>query len=311
MVYFVFDLDQTLADLEDADYKTITTYKNNSELYPKLVKEYAERETGPDPIGLLRFGLVRSPFLPPGFKPYMEQILQLKQLGICQGVIIYSNNGCLECLHFVKDVIHMILGVNDLFCQCIHRKYPGRPYSQIGNPPKTWTELKMLVETANTSCAINRFVPENVVFFDDLPDHKLRLQPRLTYVTVLPYKNIRSDSEHAVELRDIIRNQLQDIAKQNNINYTAMNDTSFINLYNMKVLESDARTIQTILNRYTSSDTPFSSTAPSSASPASPASFTSPSVGGKHYNYTLNNRLKQKKQQRKRKYKKNSRKHKK
>jgi hypothetical protein len=206
MVYFVFDLDQTLVDIGESLYnKLYTIHKTKSnEIYQSFVYECAEQETGSNPIGLLRPGLVQSPFLPEGFVPYMDQILALYQKGICQGVILYSNNGYLPCLTFIKDLIHTILNIETPFiCQCIHRSYPGRPKSN--DPSKTWEELHRIVtnlDDPNNFCTIANFEPSNVVMFDDRPDHLIRSELGANYIHVAPY-TIKSNREQFLE-KDII-----------------------------------------------------------------------------------------------------------
>jgi hypothetical protein len=279
MVYFVFDLDLTLADIDTKLYNNIQLHTNKyamEEDYFSFVSECAEQEISENPIGFLRPGLVQSLLLPLDFKPYMEQILDLKKKGICQGVIIYSNNGSLNCLHFIRDVIHLILGVNDLICHCIHRTYQGRP--RTGDPAKTWNELKTILNNSNNSnnsCAIYNLEPSNVVFFDDRSDHQIRNELDIydNYIIVDAYHNVRID-------KSIIKQY-----QQTNPN---LNDTMFISNYIKMILNYDKNTFQEALDRFV-----FSNASP---------------TGGRRYNYTLNNKLKQKKQQRKRKYKKYSRK---
>jgi hypothetical protein len=202
MVYFVFDLDQTLVDIGDQLFTKLYRLQklNSNELYQSFVYECADQETGSNPIGFLRPGLVRSPFLPEGFIPYMDQILALYQKGICQGVILYSNNGFLPCLTFIKDLIHTILNIDTpLICQCIHRSYPGRPKSD--DPSKTWEELHRLVTNPNdpeNTCTIHNFELSNVIMFDDRPDHIIRHELGANYIHVAPY-TIKSNREQYLE----------------------------------------------------------------------------------------------------------------
>ena len=282
MVYFVFDLDLTLADIGNQLYNEIYNLQKMPEEYAAFVQTCAKKETSDDPMGFLRIGLVRSPLLPASFKPYMEQLLSLKQKGICQGVIMYSNNGYLPCLHFVRDVIHTILGVNDLFCHCIHRLYPGRPRG--GDPAKTWDELKQIMETntdpANT-CKVENFTPSNVLFFDDRHDHKIRTELGTNYIVVYPYENLYGPG--SANTLNTMREATYAAMNKNidNIQFL-LDDSVLIRMYLTKVFQSDTSTIQAAIDRASSLSTSIQ--------------------GGYKYSYTMKNRLKQKKQQRKHKY---------
>jgi len=287
MVYFVFDLDLTLADIDSSLYDTLYNLEDNYEEYTSFVTSCAEKETSAYPLGFLRTGLVRSPFLPSGFTPYMEQILTLKTQGICQGVIIYSNNGYLGCLTFVRDVIHTILGVNDLICHCIHRTYPSRPKN--GDPAKTWKELTSILTSKDdpkNTCVIENLEPSNVLFFDDRPNHKIRNELQSNYITVYPYENLRDPS--STDKLNTMRTAVYSAMEPNNNNVSfLMDDSILIKLYTKKLLESDTNTIQSAINRFTK---------------------VSPTIqGGRHTQYTVRNRIKQKKQQRKHKYSKKQR----
>jgi len=281
MVYFVFDLDLTLADIGNQLYTQIYELQKKPEEYAAFVQSCAEKETSNTPMGFLRIGLVRSPVLPADFKPYMEQILSLKQKGICQGVIMYSNNGYLPCLYFVRDVLHTILGVNDLFCHCIHRLYPGRPRG--GDPAKTWEELKQIIESKNdpaNTCIVENFTPSNVLFFDDRHDHKIRTELGGNYIVVYPYQNLYGpDSANTL---NTMREATYAAMNKNNDNIRFITDDSIlIRMYLTAVLRSDSSTIQVAIDRSSSSTN---------------------TKGGYRYSYTMKNRLKQKKQQRKHKY---------
>jgi hypothetical protein len=227
----VFDLDATLADLSHIQHTIMS--KNTREDYTNYVYECAMKEISNTPIGFLRPGLVKTSFLPLDFTPYMEQILELKRKGICQGVIIYSNNDLLKSLRFVRDVIHVILGVNDLFCHCIHRTYPGR--KQEYNPPKTWIELKSLLENQtdiNNHCDISDFEPSNVIFFDDIV-HSIQNELGDNYIQVDEYNNIFYNT---TQTRDFLYHRYMHIIDQDldtiqdAIDYASdMNNTMNIN----------------------------------------------------------------------------------
>jgi len=202
MVYFVFDLDLTLADISDEEYTRLDTIydspvHNRLAQYTDFVESIAEQEIyrGTNTSGTYN-GLLRPTTL-----IFMKQIYTLYKQGLCQGVILYSNNRDLRNLHFVRDIIlsclYDSLGNSEeiylekFFCLCIHRLYPGRPQT-TDNPPKTWTELQSIMLNNKEACGIvdNRLSPSDIYFFDDMtPVHAIVKElPSNQYVKVLPYQ---------------------------------------------------------------------------------------------------------------------------
>jgi len=190
MVYFVFDLDSTLADiapvyfyLELLKRLESTSYNMGIIAYKHFVDVILERETNlRNPLYILR----------PRILDIFTDIYGLKQMRRCEGVVIYSNNGYLPCLEFVRDLIEQFLGVKKLICTCVYLRDKDRK----DGSKKTWRDLKrILVDRCDANPSLG---PESVVFFDDLPDHVLRNQlPPENYIHVEAYNYTRTDESLA------------------------------------------------------------------------------------------------------------------
>jgi hypothetical protein len=198
MVYYVFDLDNTIGDfystyflVSDLRSDTISEHKQTilkppEEVIPNIRKAYkyfvhqiALREKSDKPIGLLR----------PGIIDIMKMINLQKFTGICKGVVLYSNNGNLETLEFARDIIHDILQTNNLILDCIHLYHPFRK-SEVRKinenaSPKKWATIQKIL-TEGKCKAINP-KPEEVVFFDDVLHSDIVLHLNLNYITFRPY----------------------------------------------------------------------------------------------------------------------------
>jgi hypothetical protein len=190
MYYFVFDLDETLAQVHSIFYflcdlrqQEIDQNSRASPLmlrsrldfaYWKFVELVAKQEDSDEPLGILR----------PGILEVMNQLKRLKRLGIVLNVVIYSNNGSLACLNFVRDVIHTIIQDNSLICDTIHRFRAGREYERVGLT-KTWGVLSKLLQTG--PCRALSLYPTQVFFFDDLIHPDLKYHLGYQYIHVKPY----------------------------------------------------------------------------------------------------------------------------
>jgi hypothetical protein len=190
MYYFVFDLDETLAQVHSVFYflcdlrqKEIDQNSRDPPLvlresldtaYWNFVKLVAQQETSDTPLGILR----------PGILEVMNQLKRLKRLNIVLNVVIYSNNGSLACLNFVRDVIHTVIQDNTLICDTIHRYRKGREYERIG-ATKTWGVLSELLQTG--PCRALSVYPSQVFFFDDLIHPNLKYHLGYQYIHVKPY----------------------------------------------------------------------------------------------------------------------------
>ena len=196
MVYYVFDLDNTIGDfyttfylVSDLRSDTISEHrqiilKPPEEIIPNIQKAYkyfvhqiAIREKSNNPIGLLR----------PGIIDIMKMINIQKLTGTCRGVILYSNNGNLETLEFARDIIHDALQTRTLILDCIHLHHPYRnkEVRKINEnaSPKKWATIQKIL-TEGKCKAINP-KPEEVVFFDDAMHTDIVLHLNLNYINFL------------------------------------------------------------------------------------------------------------------------------
>lgn len=158
-MYFVFDMDETIAQLYTMYYfiesLRLTTelhkeYKHKA--YKKFVRKILKEETSDKPLGILR----------PGILNVMSKLYELHKKGIVKGVIIYSNNGNLESVEFIRDLINKHVG-NKLIKECIHWYHPLRGRYKTN---KTWKELNnILMNGIYKDKNVNK---DNVYFFDDL-----------------------------------------------------------------------------------------------------------------------------------------------
>jgi len=184
MSYFVFDMDEAIAELYSVFYcitslrleETLKESNINTPLSPALekqlynayqlfVKKVLHEETSAKPLGIMR----------PGVLHIMKSLHRLKQSKKVAKVIIYSNNGNLQCLEFIRDVIHEYLGA-PLIAECVHRLHPLREESTIRYTPspagleKTWGNLRRVLIEGKAK-APSTLKASDVYFFDDL-DHR-------------------------------------------------------------------------------------------------------------------------------------------
>lgn len=218
MVYFVFDLDETLGNFDPVflflcDLKPETTIKNwrtipdslqeplNS-AYKFFVESIAQEEVSGQPLGIFR----------PGIFGIMQRLQQINAK-----VVIYSNNGHLSNLEFARNVIHTYLGVSDLICDCIdwHREGREEEHTQpinIGAARKTWSVLSKLLKEGPCQ-AEDTLEPEDVFFFDDLDHRDLQatLGPRYIkvpgYSFTPSYDRIAEIYSRAIHQSGILENQ--------------------------------------------------------------------------------------------------------
>jgi len=198
MVYYVFDLDNTIGDfystfflVSDLRSDTISEHRqimltppeeiipNIRAAYKYFVHHIAVKEKSDKPIGLLR----------PGMLDIMKMINVQKLTGTCKGVILYSNNGNLETLEFARDIIHDALQTHTLILDCIHlyhpfRKKELRKINENASPKKWATIQKILIEG---KCKAINPKPEEVVFFDDVLHTDIVLHLNLNYINFRPY----------------------------------------------------------------------------------------------------------------------------
>lgn len=197
MKYFVFDMDETLAELYSVYYfvaslrlQEILKEENRKLLAPefetslnkayrKFVSLISREESSNQPLGILR----------PGILQVMDKLNDLQRLGKIENVIIYSNNGHLQSLEFIRDVIHNYLGNSTLIKDCIHWNHPMRNEertSQVGAANKTWNVLRNIMIKGDCN-APEDLEPEDVCFFDDLDHRDLKAKLGQNYYQVPAY----------------------------------------------------------------------------------------------------------------------------
>jgi hypothetical protein len=197
MSYVVFDLDETMAQLYSVYYFIASLklkeyvgvnrayilsffpeslFEEQERAYRLFVKQILEEETSATPLGILR----------PGILEIMKQLNKLKRKGKVAHVMMYSNNGHLQSLEFVRDLIHLHVGNNTLISECIHRTHPLR--AQESNwMMKSWNTLRHIL--INGSCrTLENISPANVYFFDDLNHTDLQTHLAEQYYQVPAYR---------------------------------------------------------------------------------------------------------------------------
>ena len=194
MSYFIFDLDETLAEIYTVYYfvASLQTYPNMSKeltaslkkAYKKFVKKIVKDEIT-NPLGIVR----------PGILHVMKRLHELYKIGKVKNVIIYSNNGHLYTLEFIRDVINKFVGY-ELIRDCIHRYHPMRK-----NDTKTWHELEKII----TKGEATNLMQDDVYFFDDLEHEDLRINID-NYYKVPEYTFKASFDRIANIYRDVLSN---------------------------------------------------------------------------------------------------------
>jgi len=197
MSYFVFDLDETLANLSSVFYHIVTLKIRNyvvnqreymdlyfpNQLHQELEKAYdqfvnavLQQEQSDEPLGILRPGVLEA----------MTNLAKITQKQKCKGVVIYSNNSHLDSIQFVADLINRHVGM-ELIKECIPRFHPMRHEDNHTDMPlKTWQVLKRIL--VEGKCKASRFIePKDVYFFDDLRHMDLEIQLKERYYHVSPY----------------------------------------------------------------------------------------------------------------------------
>ena len=185
MAYFIFDLDETLAELYSVYYFATSLRLESSSLelnldkaYQYFVRDILLTEISSEPLGILR----------PGILGVMKKLKDLQKIGKIKNVLIYSNNGDIKSLEFIKDLIHLYVG-GGLIKECIHRNHHMRENERVNAPHlinKTWNVLRNIMINGNTRAATNLDV-RDVYFFDDLDHPDLRKKLGINYYKVPRY----------------------------------------------------------------------------------------------------------------------------
>ena len=185
MVYFIFDLDETLAELHSVYYFVTILHLESSLLalnldkaYQYFVRDILLTEISNEPLGILR----------PGILGVMKKLKDLQKQNKIKNVVIYSNNGDIKSLEFIKDLIHLYVG-GGLIKECIHRNHHMRADERVNGPQlinKTWNVLRNIMINGNTRAATN-LATTDVYFFDDLDHSDLRKKLGINYYKVPSY----------------------------------------------------------------------------------------------------------------------------
>jgi hypothetical protein len=155
--------------------------------YTTFVYAIAAREARVEPFGPQPFGILR-----PGILSVMRLLNSYKQSGLIDGVVIYSNNGALGTLHFIRDLIHAHVRNPNLICDCIHWGHKGRASERTstqGDAKKTWDVLKGILTNPEGPCkAPETLEPKDVYFVDDqIHPNLMETLPQGHYIHVPPY----------------------------------------------------------------------------------------------------------------------------
>jgi hypothetical protein len=197
MTYFVFDMDETLAELHSVYFFVASLRikeildENSIEITPALehslstaykifVHDILKQETASPPLGILR----------PGILQVMERLYNLQKQDKIKNVLIYSNNGHLQSLEFIRDLIHEHLKTDRLITDCIHWNHHMRAEERTNEPGaanKTWNVLKNIMINGVTAAQPLSVEPTNVYFFDDLYHKDLQQHLGLNYYKVPAY----------------------------------------------------------------------------------------------------------------------------
>ena len=182
-------MDETIAELYTMNYFIASLTLNNETMrnikipesltkslkisYNKFVKNILKEETS-NPLGILR----------PGILEVMSKLCELKKRGKVKHVIIYSNNGSLESIEFIRDLIHKHVGTK-IIKECIDWYHPMREKpANPSNANKTWREINTIL--THGKCKDANVKQEDVFFFDDLA-HKDLMKNLMHYYKVPPY----------------------------------------------------------------------------------------------------------------------------
>ena len=131
----------------------------------------------------------------------MKKLRELQVKGKIKNVIIYSNNGHLESLEFIRDLIHKAIDSNELIKECIHWNHPMRDEERTTRPGmanKTWNVLKNIMIEGNCKASSGIQVSD-VFFFDDLDHTDLQKNLGKNYYKVPGY-NFKASFDRLAEI---------------------------------------------------------------------------------------------------------------
>jgi hypothetical protein len=190
--------------------------------YNLFVQNIMEVESSKTPLGILR----------PGILSVMNKLNKLKQNGKIKNVVIYSNNGHLESLEFIRDIIHKYLKTDDLIKECIHWNHHMRDeerHMRPGAANKTWNVLRNILVDGNCK-APDSIEPDNIYFFDDLEHPDLQKNLGVNYYKVPGYDfkasfdRIQAIYRDALKQADVNTGMLMDYVMELFINTNQIRD---------------------------------------------------------------------------------------
>jgi hypothetical protein len=216
-MYLAFDLDSTLGDFMgvypvlcalrretvgrtpiQVKYPSVEFADKIHNAYRFFVHTVARAENSAAPLGLFR----------PGIFELLAEVVKLKKRGECDGVIIYSNNGCKAILEFVQDVVTSHFNYK-LFDDIIHfhhnlRIKPVTGSEQVVDVRKNWVELKQIL--VDGVCKASPSIETcDVMFFDDQIHADLFEKLGKKYIKVSSYET----EPHMKDIVNLYKNVLR------------------------------------------------------------------------------------------------------
>jgi hypothetical protein len=213
MVYFVFDMDETLAQFNDlyALMAFISTSVLTKEQFDGVIGDIANSVKDGFDIGIFR----------PALYKYFAFLHELKENGILHSTAIYSNNGWLYTVSFMVGIVNawfpglMCEGLSKQGVHSLGKKpefrasnvvyakgYNGRNITNVfGNKKiadykKQWATVQKIFQ--NESCGRVEIRPENTFFYDD---------------------NLHDERKHGSDMKTILGpNYIQNSAYSNGLN---------------------------------------------------------------------------------------------
>jgi hypothetical protein len=200
--WFVFDMDETLTHVSPYRVLLCTFFSSEfakavggklapeeireplAKAYEKFFEACVTAEKSRHPLGILR----------PGMVDLFHRIGELKDAGVAGGCMIYSNNRTQRILKFIQDLIHAVVGRNDLIGDIVHAGDDRR--GGEGNTKKVSTILKNLAGVPYNATEVKE---EDIFFFDDLDHLDILEKIGDRYIQVWPY-DYRVNTERVMEL---------------------------------------------------------------------------------------------------------------
>ena len=201
--WFVFDMDETLTHVSPYRALLCTFFVDEfavaigkegkgiaNELRIPLLNAYihffntcVSQEKSDTPLGLLR----------PGIREIFTKIGELKDSGIAGGCIIYSNNRTRRILQYIRDLIHAVVGRDDLILDIAHASDARR---NEGKQKTVATISKLLREGPYKVPDVKI---DDIFFFDDIEHIDIKEKLANRYIQVYPYE-YRVNTERIVDI---------------------------------------------------------------------------------------------------------------